>query len=100
MLEQIFLFFVTSLAVYRLALMVSKETGPCRIFERIRALPEPNGCWSKGLSCFFCQSVWWAFTFALWLYVVGAIEWHLFASHWLGLSGAALIINEFGPKLD
>ena len=94
------LFLLASLASYRLALMFSKELGPCRIFERIRALPKSGGCWSKGISCFMCESVWWSATITFWLWVIGVVPFSITIMYWMSVSGMAVLINEKGPKLD
>jgi hypothetical protein len=94
------LFVICALATYRLSLMFSKELGPCRIFERIRGLFKPDGCWYKGISCIFCETVWWAGLISFWMMLVGAVNWQFILIYWLGMSGLAVLITKLGPDLD
>lgn len=98
--KDLLIFIVSTLATYRLSLMFSKELGPCRIFERIRGLFDPNGCWHKGISCILCESVWWAAIISFWLMITGRIPWDLVLIYWLGVSGLAVILTKYGPNLD
>jgi hypothetical protein len=53
-----FLFILAALATYRLALMFSKESGPGKIFMKLRKAPPPRSSAREGLSCPFCMSIW------------------------------------------
>jgi hypothetical protein len=91
---------LSAFATFRLSIMFAKETGPCRMFERIRARFDSSGCWHKGISCVLCETVWWSGIITLWLLVSGFLPWQLTGVFWLGVSGIAVIINEHGPKFD
>lgn len=46
-----------TLATYRLALMISSESGPGRIFRKLRRLPEKGSATKEGLSCPLCLAI-------------------------------------------
>lgn len=48
------------LATFRLALLISSESGPAFIFRKLRRLPPPKSSAKEGLSCIWCLSIWFA----------------------------------------
>lgn len=106
--EQLVLFIIywlaAILAVYRLAYMVTADTGPARIFQRLRWwIHSRYGAESwqyEGATCFFCQSVWYAapaaiFASQLFPYMretwFTAIIWS--GVLWLSIAGAAQVLH-------
>lgn len=87
------LFLAAVLATYRLSLMVSKESGPMRIFRKLRHLPEPRSSAREGLSCPLCTSVWFSALvtgYLAWLGSFPGAEWPLW---WLAFSGGAVLLH-------
>jgi len=81
-----------TLATYRLALMISSESGPGRIFRKLRRLPEKGSATKEGLSCPFCVSIWSGALvagFYWWQKVISGIDWTLW---WLAMSAGAVCI--------
>lgn len=77
----IFEFVVLAMATWRISVMLSKETGPFHIFEKIRELTGikhdidgnvlhiPQKMFAELLSCVWCDSVWvGTFWVLLWLF--------------------------------
>lgn len=72
-------FFILSLAVWRLTSFLVHEDGPFQVFLWIRhkagiryderSVPYPTNELSRGLSCFWCTSVWVACVVALCYYL-------------------------------
>lgn len=90
---------IGALATYRLALLVSKESGPAWVFAKLRKLPPPKSSAREGLSCQWCVSVYVAALVCLVYYWIGlrmhAGSWIL---HWLALSSGAITINQMFTK--
>lgn len=85
---------VGGLATFRLALMVSSESGPAFIFRKLRRLPPAKSSLKEGLSCIWCQSIWFSApvtAFEWWLGLIPAKETPLY---WLAISAVAIIINQ------
>lgn len=89
-----FIFLVSALCVFRLALMLSSEAGPAAIFAKMRRAVPPKTNPGKGIRCFLCWSVWVAAGVTAWLYYFGqVVEVWMTPIYWLGLSGAAIVIK-------
>lgn len=91
--SDLFILLLGSLVTFRLALMFSKESGPGRIFKKLRHAAPPKSATREGLSCLHCESVWWAApvtAFLWWLDLIPA--WHT-PLYWLALSGVAIILH-------
>lgn len=89
-----FIFTVACFATFRLALMVSQETGPMRIFAKLRKAPKPHSNLREGISCPWCVSVHISAlvtTFLWWLGFFPGQEWPLY---WLAISGGAVACNQ------
>lgn len=87
------LFLAAVLATYRLSLMVSKESGPMRVFRKLRNIPPPKSSAREGLSCPLCTSVWFSAAvtgYLGWLGTFPLPEWPLW---WLAFSGGAVLLH-------
>src|SRR5688500_11354679 len=52
-----FQFLVASLATYRISLLFTKESGPARIFAKLRKAPRKRSATEDWLTCIFCFSM-------------------------------------------
>ena len=93
-----FIFFISALATYRLALMLSSEEGPLAIFARMRRNVPPKTNPGRGIRCFVCWSVWIAALATLYLLWLGLVSKEISPLYWMAISGAAVIINCLMPK--
>lgn len=90
-----FQFMLGALATYRLAKMISGESGPGLIFRKLRGLPDPKKHPSvkEGLSCLCCTS------FSIAALMAGYfvwLEWAVWAEaplYWFAFSGAAVALH-------
>ena len=84
-----FVFILATLAVFRVAWMITREEGPFAAFVFIREHADPQQrTWiGRGFNCCNCVSVWIALFAAL---LIGG-DWLL---NWLGIAGAVLLINK------
>ena len=83
------------LAVWRITSLVSLEDGPADIFSRMREAVG-DGVIGKGLSCFYCSSLWVAAPVA---YVIGE-SWFERTLLWLGLSAGAIMLHRLTDRAD
>lgn len=81
------------LATYRLALMFSKESGPGRLFKKLRHAAPAKSATREGLSCLHCESVWWAAPVTIFFGWQGEITWVTSWLWWLAFSAGAIIIH-------
>lgn len=81
-----------ALATWRLAHLLALEDGPWDAVLRLRQAAG-NGIWGQMLDCFYCLSLWVAAPVAL-AVARNPLEWLL---AWLGLSGAACLLERLGP---
>lgn len=83
------LLLVASFAVWRVARMIALEEGPFSVFAWLRGRIDPlQKTWiGRGLGCVACVSFWVALAAAL-LLQLSTIEW-------LGIAGAALLLNRW-----
>lgn len=81
-------FVIYTLAVYRVAYMVTREEGPLGVFVWLRGKVDPNQqTWiGRGLNCILCVSVWIGLIGAL---LIGA-TW----LEWLGACGLIVLWRE------
>jgi hypothetical protein len=77
-----------SLGVWRVTYLLTAESGPWHIFERLRQLSR-SGFWGGLTGCFYCLSLWAAAPFALLL----TARWQDRILLWLGLSAAAILLE-------
>lgn len=89
-------FIIASLAIYRVARMVTEEDGPMFIFKRVRdARTDDKRSLDVGLRCFYCVSVWIALLVTVLLCLAGGWDVWLWPVWWFGLSGAAAKIHQY-----
>ncbi|BDT66570.1 hypothetical protein os1_07330 [Comamonadaceae bacterium OS-1] len=81
-----------ALATWRLAHLLAREDGPWDAVLRLR-MAAGQGVWGQMLDCFYCLSLWVAAPVAL-AVARDPVEWVL---AWLGLSGAACLLERLGP---
>ena len=79
-------------ATWRVAHLLAHEDGPWDAVLRLR-VALGNGAWGRLLDCFHCVSLWVAAPVAL-AVARSPVEWLL---AWLGLSGAACLLQRLGP---
>jgi hypothetical protein len=87
-----FRFVLGVFATWRVAHMLAHEDGPWDLVVRLRGAVG-DGLWGRLLDCFYCVSVWIAVPIAFAI-ADTAIEWVL---AWLGLSGAACVLERLIP---
>lgn len=83
------------LAVWRIASLVALEDGPADVFARLRE-SAGDGVVGKGLSCFYCLSIWVAAPVAF----VIADTWTELVLLWLALSGGAIVLHRLTDRSD
>lgn len=93
-------FVLAVLAVFRLSLLFSKENGPGRIFHKMRKATPAKSSLREGVSCVFCESIWWSALAVGWLIYLGRVEWVYSPFWWLGVSAGAIILNQQWTKGD
>jgi hypothetical protein len=87
-----------ALATYRLALLFSLESGPGRIFKKLRNVPPPKSATREGIACFYCESVWMSAPIALFFWLSKRIEAKDMWLYWLGFSALAVILHRAFTK--
>lgn len=106
-------FALYALAVYRLGLMLSSDTGPWHVFERFRSWLKKEARQhpavrksdvAKGAECIRCSTVWVALVVAVWAlyrgqwfdkWFIKAVECFLLA---MSLSAIAILFNRMFNK--
>lgn len=102
-------FALVALAVYRLAVMLTREDGPADVFVRLRTWagcydyserPGPNGLeprtsLGKLMSCPYCVGVWLSMAGAVVVASPGAWDWLVLV---LALAGAQRLMGRFVDK--
>lgn len=87
------IFIVASLVVYRLSLMTVLESGPARIFRKLRNIPPPKSATKEGLTCLHCSSIYhssYVTAYLWWLEYIPAWETPIY---WLAFSASAIILH-------
>ena len=87
------IFLISTLATYRLSLMLSSEEGPLAIFARMRRKVPPKTNPGRGIRCFVCWSVWIAAAVTLYLLWLGMVTKEISPLYWLAVSGAAVVVH-------
>jgi len=90
-----FIFFLLTLAVWRVTHLLQAEDGPFDIFLRLRRRLG-HGLWGKLLDCFYCLSVWISAP-AAWL---AGQDWPERLLLWPALSGAAILLEHLNVGLQ
>ena len=96
-------FILLALAVYRLALMVSKEDGPTWIFRKIRRSVPAKSSAKEGIQCTLCVSAWASIPISLFAYFHESLPlWARITGDcfilMLALSGAAIVVHMHTTK--
>lgn len=96
-----------ALAVWRLTSLFVEEDGPFDIFARLRSLigvyydefsvKQSKNEIARGLTCVWCASIWFGFLASF--FSEYSVNIHSFVIVWLGLSGAAIVIDSFVGRL-
>ena len=86
--DQVYLFALAALGVWRVTYMVSSEDGPWHCFVRLRRAVDGRSS-ANLLSCFYCLSVWVAMPFAA---AIGNSQRERVLL-WLALSAAAILLE-------
>jgi len=90
-----FLFFLSTLCVWRITHLLSAEDGPFNIIYYMRK-KAGAGFLGSLLDCFYCLSIWVAIPFAVWQ---GSTPSEMFL-FWLAFSGAACLLERATDKKD
>lgn len=88
------LFILAVLATYRLSLLFSKESGPARIFQKLRRVPPPRSSAREGLSCQWCMSIYSSAVVTAFLCVKGVVHPLDSPLVWLAVSAGAIVVNQ------
>ena len=88
-------FLIAALAVWRLTHLLTAEDGPWDVSVRIRRAAG-EGFFGPLLDCFYCLSIWIALP-AAWVLHRDLIDGALV---WLGLSGAAILLERATAARD
>jgi hypothetical protein len=86
-------FVLAALATWRLTHLLSREDGPGDVLVRFRRWLG-DGFWGRLLDCFHCVSLWVAAPLS---FLVCRRPWDLVLV-WLGLSGAACLLERLGEE--
>lgn len=88
-------FVLGSLAVYRISLLFTKESGPARIFAKLRRSPPKKSATHEWLSCLFCFSMTSSAVVCWCLWRSGVEQhWASWFVTWTALSAAAIGLNQ------
>jgi len=85
---------VASLATFRLALLVTREHGPMRLFDRLRKVPPPHSNARKGLECPWCMSVWIAAAVTLFVWWRTPFPASDLPLYWLAVSAGSILFHQ------
>jgi hypothetical protein len=98
MVNLVSLLLLAMLATYRLSRLIADETGPWRLFERLReATPEGSNL-RDGVQCIMCVSVWAAALVTWWLWWHGTVQTWLLPVVWLALSAGTVLLRKWEAK--
>lgn len=86
------------LATYRISLLFSKESGPAKIFQKLRRVPPPKSSAREGLSCQWCMSIYSSALVTAFLWWRGAVETADTPLVWLAVSAGAIVVNQAFTK--
>lgn len=104
-------FVIYSLAVFRLSILFGEDSGPWKMFSKLRSKVRKESKENtalrksdlqKGIGCLKCESFWWAAVITIFVYssehlvdTVAMIGNAVIM--WFALSGAAIILNRAWP---
>lgn len=84
-----------ALATYYIALSVTKQEGPWRVFERLRNLFLENDWKGRGVRCHVCVSLYSALVVVVGLYALGRVDWPDGLLLWPSLAGASVMLDKY-----
>lgn len=90
-----FYFLLGALVTYRLARLVSLESGPGFIFQKLRGVPsqKKHPSVKEGLSCLCCTSVYMGALLTGYYLWCGWVCWPEAPLYWLAFSAVAVLLN-------
>lgn len=91
-------FTLGALSTYRLCRMLSAESGPGRIFKKLRGLPEKGSATKEGLACPHCSGVYFAALVTGFFIWRESIELADSPIYWLAFSGSCTILTKLLDK--
>jgi hypothetical protein len=89
---------IGGLVVFRLALLVSSESGPAFIFRKLRRLPPKKSSLKEGLSCPWCLGMHFSIPVTAYEWWLGMFPTKEIPLYWLAISSVAIIINQQWTK--
>lgn len=89
---------LASFATYYLALSVSRQEGPWRVFERLRSVWTNEDWKGRGVRCLVCVSLYTAALMAAGLWGLGRIDGWTAIMVWPGLAGASVVIDRYWQR--
>lgn len=103
---------IAGLATFRLAVLVSEDDGPSRIFQRFRSMLKREAkqhptlrksAVHEGIECLRCSSIWLALPIAMFMFWREDVPGWLRVSGdvflmWMSLSAMAILFNRAFPK--
>lgn len=94
------LFVVGVLAVWREALMITEEEGPFSGLAILRDKIDPHQkTWvGRGIRCLWCVSFWMGLIYSLWVWYFGQLPLWAVPIWWSGLSGGAILLQNYSTK--
>lgn len=88
-----FLFILSALASFRLALLFAKENGPGHLAKKAREAAPLRSKLREGIECMLCESVWWSGLITIYYAIMGWVPWTVSPVFWLASSATACIIH-------
>jgi hypothetical protein len=86
-------FTLGGLVTFRLALMFSSESGPGRIFKKLRHAAPAKSATREGLECLHCESIWWSAPVTAFFWWQGKIGAWFTPLYWLAFSALAIVLH-------
>lgn len=91
-------FTIAALATYYVALSVTKQEGPWRMFERLRNLFVEQDWKGRGIRCHVCVSLYAAGLMSAALWGLGDVDGWRALMIWPGLAGASVLIEKYWSR--
>lgn len=88
-------FIVAALATFRISMLFTRESGPAKIFAKLRRAPKKKSATADWLSCLMCFSMTASAVVCFGLFIAGTrLHWAEWAGLWFALSAITIITNE------
>lgn len=86
------LFFIATLAAYRVSYLIVRDEGPFGVFASLRGRVDPDQrTWlGRGFNCIVCVS--------FWITLIVALIVHASPLEWLAMAGAIVMWREVNQK--